>query len=73
VFRPAQEAPEIARQTITIGAKVLWLQLGIVSEEALSIAAKNSPKVPLQKSPGMGNFQLAYPSANIKFPRTFVL
>src|SRR6266496_988947 len=38
VFRPAQEAPEIARQTITIGAKVLWLQLGIVSEEARRIA-----------------------------------
>ena len=30
VFRPAQEAPEIARQAIAIGAKVLWLQVGIV-------------------------------------------
>ncbi len=38
VFRPAQEAPEIARQAITIGAKVLWLQVGIVSEEARQIA-----------------------------------
>ena len=38
VFRPAQEAPEIARQAKTIGAKVLWLQLGIVSEEARQIA-----------------------------------
>jgi predicted CoA-binding protein len=38
VFRPAQEAPEIARQTIALGAKVLWLQLGIVSEEARQIA-----------------------------------
>lgn len=38
VFRPAQEAPEIARQAIAIGAKVLWLQLGIVSEEARQIA-----------------------------------
>ena len=38
VFRPAQEAPEIARQAIAIGAKVLWLQLGIVSEEAQRIA-----------------------------------
>src|SRR5256884_5454739 len=38
VFRPAQEAPEIARQAIAIGAKVLWLQLGIVSEEARRIA-----------------------------------
>ncbi len=38
VFRPAQEAPEIARQAIAIGTKVLWLQLGIVSEEARRIA-----------------------------------
>ncbi|HET7637281.1 MAG TPA: CoA-binding protein [Ktedonobacteraceae bacterium] len=38
VFRPAQEAPEIARQAIAIGAKVLWLQTEIVSEEARRIA-----------------------------------
>ena len=38
VFRPAKEAPEIARQAVAIGAKVLWLQLGIVSEEARQIA-----------------------------------
>jgi uncharacterized protein len=38
VFRPAKEAPEIARQAVEIGAKVLWLQLGIVSEEARQIA-----------------------------------
>src|SRR3989440_12997432 len=38
VFRPAEEAPEIARQAIEIGAKVLWLQLGIVSEEARQLA-----------------------------------
>jgi uncharacterized protein len=38
VFRPAQEAPEIARQAIAIGAKVLWLQAGIISDEARRIA-----------------------------------
>ena len=38
VFRPAKEAPEIAREAVEIGAKVLWLQLGIVSEEARQIA-----------------------------------
>jgi predicted CoA-binding protein len=38
VYRPAQEGPEIARQAITIGAKVFWLQVGIVSEEAQQIA-----------------------------------
>ncbi len=38
VFRPAEEAPGVARQAATIGAKVLWLQLGIVSAEAERIA-----------------------------------
>jgi uncharacterized protein len=34
VFRPAEEAPGIAREAIEAGAKVLWLQVGIESEEA---------------------------------------
>jgi uncharacterized protein len=38
VFRPAEEAPTIARQAIDIGAKVLWLQEGIESQEAKRIA-----------------------------------
>ena len=32
VFRPPQEVPSIARQAAAIGAKVLWMQPGIVSE-----------------------------------------
>jgi predicted CoA-binding protein len=38
VFRPAQFTPDIARAAVAIGAKALWLQLGIVSAEARSIA-----------------------------------
>lgn len=38
VFRPSEETPDIARQAVSIGAKVLWLQLGIESEEAATIA-----------------------------------
>lgn len=38
VFRPADEAPEIARQAVAAGAKAVWLQLGIRSEEARKIA-----------------------------------
>ena len=38
VFRPAEEAPEIARQAVAIGARALWLQLGIKSDEARRIA-----------------------------------
>ena len=38
VFRPAGDAPAIARQAAAIGAKALWLQLDITSEEARRIA-----------------------------------
>ena len=38
VFRPASEVPEIARQAVKVGAKVLWLQLGVISEEGAKIA-----------------------------------
>lgn len=38
VFRPSEEAVEIARQAVSIGAKALWLQKGIISPEARSIA-----------------------------------
>lgn len=39
VFRPAADAPEIARQAAAIGARALWLQSDIVSAEARRIAA----------------------------------
>jgi predicted CoA-binding protein len=38
VFRPSAATPEVARQAVAAGATALWLQLGIVSEEARSIA-----------------------------------
>lgn len=38
VFRPADEAADIARQAVAIGAKALWLQLDIRSDEARQIA-----------------------------------
>jgi uncharacterized protein len=38
VFRPAGEAPAIARQAVAIGARALWLQLEITSDEARAIA-----------------------------------
>jgi uncharacterized protein len=41
VFRPAPEAPQIARDAVAIGAKTLWLQKGIVSTEAREIAESN--------------------------------
>ena len=42
VFRPSDEAVQIAKETVKIGAKVLWLQLDIKSEEAKKIAETNN-------------------------------
>ena len=41
VFRPSKEALDIAKDTVNIKAKVLWLQLGIRNEEAKKIVEEN--------------------------------
>ena len=42
VFRPSNEAVEIADEAVKIKAKVLWLQLDIKSPEAKKIAEANN-------------------------------
>ena len=44
VFRPSKEVYAIAEDTIKIGAKVLWLQLGIRDEKAKELMKKNDIK-----------------------------
>jgi len=38
VFRPPAQTPDIVRQAVAAGATAVWLQLGIASAEARSIA-----------------------------------
>jgi predicted CoA-binding protein len=38
VFRPSADTPPVAKQAVAIGAKALWLQQGIASQEARDIA-----------------------------------
>jgi predicted CoA-binding protein len=40
VFRRAEDTPAIADEAVTIGAKALWLQTGIVNEDAAARAKK---------------------------------
>ena len=42
VFRPSNEATEIAKEAVKVGAKVLWLQLDIKNEEARRIVEANN-------------------------------
>ncbi len=41
VFRPSKEVYEIARDSVKIGAKVLWLQLGIRDENSKKLIEDN--------------------------------
>jgi len=49
VFRPSAEVPAIARQAVQVGAKVLWMQLGVVSEEAARIAREAGLEVVMDR------------------------
>lgn len=40
VFRRAEFCPAVAEEAVAVGAKALWLQLGIVSPEARAIAER---------------------------------
>ena len=49
VFRPSNEAAEIAKDAIKVKAKVLWLQLDIRNEEAKKIASKSNLTIKIGK------------------------
>ncbi len=49
VFRPVAEAPDLARQAVAIGARVFWLQLGLISPEAADIARAGGLEVVMDR------------------------
>jgi hypothetical protein len=58
VFRPSEETPQIARDAVAIGAKVLWLQSGIANDEAEKIAEEGGLKVVMDRCMGATHRQL---------------
>ncbi len=58
VFRPAAEAPAIAREAAAIGAKVLWLQTGVSSDEAAHIAHEAGMQVVMNMCMGVTHARL---------------
>jgi predicted CoA-binding protein len=49
VFRPSAEVPDIARQAVEVGARVLWMQLGVISEEGARIAREGGLQVVMDR------------------------
>ncbi len=50
-FRSADAIPALAEDAVRLGAKVLWMQLGIVSEQALNVAEDGGLKVVMNRCP----------------------
>lgn len=48
-FRKPADIPPLARDAVAIGAKVLWLQLGVVNQEAAQIAAEGGLQVVMDR------------------------
>lgn len=49
VFRRSEDTPGIAEEAVKIGAKVLWLQLGVESEEAAAKARAGGLEVVMNR------------------------
>ena len=49
VFRKPDDCPQIAAEAVAAGAKTLWLQLGIVSDEAADIALEAGLEVVMDR------------------------
>lgn len=51
VFRNAEAAVGVAQEAVAVNAKVLWLQKGVISEEAQKIALEAGLKCVMDKCP----------------------
>lgn len=50
-FRPSKDIPPIVEDAIAIGAKVLWMQQGIINKEAAQRASEAGIKVVMDRCP----------------------
>ncbi|MEM7301340.1 MAG: CoA-binding protein [Pseudomonadota bacterium] len=57
VFRRAEGLPDVAREAVAIGAKVLWGQIGVFNKEAAKIAEDGGMKVVMNRCPKIELFR----------------
>ena len=57
VFRGSDHLPGIARESVAIGAKVLWAQIGVFDKEAARIAEDGGLKVVMNRCPKIELFR----------------
>lgn len=57
VFRRAEELPAIAREAVAVGAKVLWGQIGVYSDDAARIAEDAGMQVVMDRCPKIELFR----------------
>jgi len=57
VFRRSEDLPEIAEESVRVGAKVLWGQIGVKNDEAAKIAEAGDMKVVMDRCPKIELFR----------------
>ena len=59
VFRRSEDAPDSAAQAVAIGAKTLWLQIGVISDEARALAEAAGLHVVMDRCPKIEHSRLS--------------
>ena len=53
VFRHSEAALEVAREAVAVGAKTLWLQLGVINTDAQALARQAGMNVIMDRCPAI--------------------